>query len=243
MRSKSPLRGFLAKIYSQKINKKSIKKVLRIGKIEKKDAIEFVKESNGGWDCIILDPPYMSESEFQKFKGTDKKSSLAKIKHRLVIDYDKYLIPLINLITQKVSKQYWIVKFFNRYIYPGLESSYTIMWYKGKQYGGMGGFVRRNVEFINITGCSVHKRTPRPRPNIQYSLKEVEEIPPPKIPLAKPILLFEKIFKFTDCKYVLDPFAGSYASYYAAKNQGIQIDACDLYTDPPLNKPRLEQFY
>lgn len=203
------------------------------------DALEFVRRLEGGWDCIIFDPPYLSESNIYSYKGEIhrqneniiKKESLSRWKSALDMTYrltisKRYLDDLEKeIIKKRAPKGFWI-RFSNK----RWEAEYNINWYKGRSYGGLGGYILRNTEYIMIDAWSGAK------PDLKIGMFETEEheVPKGEIALAKPVSLITKLLRFCRATKVLDPFAGSYSTYKACLRLNIEVDTCDLYVPPPI---------
>jgi len=195
------------------------------------DALEFVRRLEGGWDCIIFDPPYLPEDNIYSNKvdiygsNTKKKANYRwknafNIIYRLTIS-KQYLEELEREIVKKRAPRGFWIRFSNKRWDAG---------YKGRSYGGLGGYILRNTEYIMIDSWGGAK------PDLKIGMFETEEHDPPKgeIALAKPVSLITKLLRFCRATKVLDPFAGSYSTYKACLRLDVEIDTCDLYVPPPI---------
>ena len=108
--------------------------------LQKRDALEFVKSLEGGWDCVIYDPPYLNDElnntydvkkEYMKGANMEWKRT-EDMFHRLEID-QKYLQLLRAYILSKIDNCLFVE--FNKNLRP---EDYYFLWYKGRQYGSMG---------------------------------------------------------------------------------------------------------
>jgi len=114
---------------------------------KKEDAITSASGLRGGWDCIIWDPPYLNEDYVCLKNPKSRWNAAKKITFRLYID-PNYLSNLRILINQKRNDDCFWVSFSNN---RHLTADFIINWYKGREYGGLGGFIRRDTEYIYIT--------------------------------------------------------------------------------------------
>ena len=193
--------------------------------LKKMDALEFVSSLEGGWDTIIWDPPYFHDEKQFVTKGWE---NAKEIEYRLIID-PLYLNQVRTIINQKMDSGFWIL-FYNNAI-PNNTFDYEVFWYKGEEYGGMGGYIKKNMEYVYIN--SFNKK-----PNPNHPLKKIEyhDIGNPgskKVKaLEKPISLLKRILLFCNSSYVLDPFAGSYSTAKACDYLQIKYDSCDKITKP-----------
>ncbi len=203
----------------------------------KADAMAFVEDLQGGWDAVVWDPPYMDKKTVGKTKKTVDNSLYdfwVDIPERTIEDpvYNKKVLELIHERTSSFA----ILKFyFERMKSP--DPNLIIGWYKGGA-GYAGGYsgakVKKNTEYVNIYYNNF-------APSLKHTIEETIYIP--RLVgfgktykwkrFEKPVKLYKDIFTYLDCKYVLDPFAGTYNSVEACKTLGIRIDACDKYEKPP----------
>lgn len=204
------------------------------------DAQDFLKDVPDGYDTIVFDPPYMDEKKFDTYPF-GRWNGAKKDRHRYIID-QKELAEIKTLLLKKLLRRSCAIieckndrdiKYFEKILPTNATQKYSINWYKGFAYGGLGGFIRRNTEYIDIYLIGR-------KPDINYSLKETEEYPPPNKALAKPYPLIKNIFQFVQAKYVVDPFAGSFVTAKVCRNMRISYATCDKYEKvPKFNKINL----
>ncbi|MCE7738360.1 MAG: hypothetical protein GPJ50_03185 [Candidatus Heimdallarchaeota archaeon] len=179
---------------------------------------------NNLYDTIILDPPYMPESEFKKFSGEGKNNQIQYQKELYV--YTEKIQEIEDRISAYARKhtRCWVVVFENHRNNP--FARYHINWMKER--GGLGGKIRRNTEYIHIYNYAqtVNDFDFQPAGTIDETLF----IPRERNIRAcsKPVKLFEKTYEFLGSKKVLDLFAGWENSVVAAYNLGLEIDAYDI---------------
>ncbi len=210
-------------------------------KRKKMDALEFVDELAGGWDCIIWDPPYLERIIQNRFHYSPSGKRIFTVDHTkeaTLIDHE-YLNRLTILIQSKTDSCVWIM-FRNKIIE---DVDLFFIWIKREGSGIRSGYnVMSNVEFVNIKLInykikqgSDYKHLPRAilspkRASNQFTKRNEFE---------KNIDLIENLLKWSQCSYVLDPFAGSYSTAAACRKLGLKYDTCDKFKQPP---PLLERF-
>ena len=185
--------------------------------IQVKDSTN-IRFENKLYDTILFDPPYMSKSEFQKFVGQDKKNKVQDMPELFL------KTPKIEKIEKSVeqyarSNPCWLVYFTNNR-FDIKSTKFVFNWMREK--GGMGGYIRRNTEYISCVNYFNLKPV--------NSIDETIFILANKIrrPCEKPTPLYERIYEFLGSKKVLDLFAGVGNSVVAAYNLGLEIDAYDI---------------
>lgn len=178
-----------------------------------------VRFENRLYDTILLDPPYMDEHEFQKFVGKGKKNKVQEM-HELFLKTPKIEDIEKRIERYALSNPCWIVYFSNSRFNIKKETKYIFNWMR--ETGGMGGYIRRNTEYVSCINY--------------YNLKPAGSIDETIFILVrknrraceKPIKLYEKIYEFLGSKKILDLFAGWGNSVIAAHNLGISIDGYDI---------------
>ena len=173
---------------------------------------------NNIYDTIIFDSPYMTESEFQKFVGKDKKNKVQDITELFL------KTPEIEKIEKSVeqyasSNPCWIVYFTNNR-FNIKPTKYVFNWMRER--GGMGGYIRRNTEYISCVNYFDLKPFNSIDETIFILVNKVRRA------CEKPVKLYERIYEFLGSKKVLDLFAGWGNSVVAAYNLGLEIDAYDI---------------
>ncbi len=199
------------------------------------DALEFVNNSVGGWDTIIMDSPYINPGD-KRYDGKEKTYSglgkrLHEGKNSLIMDPVKRML-ILDVIKSKMAENYQIIYFH----IDRMDLDYNYVWYKNS-YSISNNESFNNHEFVSIeTNCKL--------PWMQYILDYPTDSGSFKVPnayiwkttprlAAKPLNLFKRLYKHCKSKYILDPFAGYGMSIKAALDLGLRIDACDI--DPTVN--------
>lgn len=193
--------------------------------IEIKDAskVDFEKKQ---YDTILLDPPYMPETEFnRKFAQNiysdkdNKKWNFKNIEITLFTDDIYKIIERVKKYAQ--TNQCWMVLFSNK----PLNYEMRINWMREK--GGLGTHIRRNTEYIHF--YNYHKLKP-----VGW-IEETVYIPKDwQRAFSKPVKLYEQIYFFLGSKKILDLFAGFGNSVVASYLMDLEIDAYDI--DPKLSE-------
>jgi DNA modification methylase len=213
--------------------------------IQKADALEFVQSLDGGWDCIIFDPPYIDSTTagHKDFKEAYKRhGEIWTNPERFHLDWD-YIWQLKDLILSKTDS--YIFFHVDKIIYNFWD--YWFVWYKGKGYQpAFPTYIGNNCSFIGIN--IVNKK-----PFRGNKLMKVESYKSPTMgsnqfsqktrAMSLPFLLIKKMLEFAQAEYVLDPFAGSYVTAKVCNRLGIKYDTCDKYLDPPtFQKTNLKEY-
>ncbi len=191
-----------------------------------KDSTNVVFENNF-YDTILFDPPYMTEAEFnKKFVGEGKKGIIQTQRDLFVYS------PVIEKIEERINKyaqkdhRAWVIVFSN--YRTNSWARYHVNWMKKR--GGMGGKIRRNTEYIHFLNNAHPSSDVYVSSSPAGTIDETIFIPRDRNgrACAKPVKLYETIYKFLDSKKILDLFAGWGDSVIAAQNLGLHIDAYDI---------------
>ena len=197
--------------------------------IKKSDALEFVNELEGGWDCILWDPPYLdhkrdNHKDYWKNRNKIKGRSAWNTPEKKFTSIEpEYLDDLLLRIRNKIDNPYVFIEFSNK-----VKSDLFLIWNKTPHRLRIGNNILNNCEFINIG----FEREFKLKQGSEY--KHIHKILNIRKNVDGSIKLYKEILSWIKPTHVLDPFAGSYNSAKACKELGIKIDSCDKYLDPPL---------
>lgn len=217
-------------------------------------AYDFIHQLPGGWDLIIMDPPYHDPDDEMATEALNKRSGkfVSKIDsnrieafhettiHRFMPRWERERI--LALIRTKAKPKAHFVYFHTDlhqlpydWILGEKEGvACTHGWTKPGKMGVLSGSAcPKNIEWIQI----VPKIKGRPKGRIMDQFIDMQ--PPSRTKTlgreiiiaracAKPFELYLEIFRHTRAKYILDPFAGYGMSIKAADHLGLKIDACDI---------------
>lgn len=198
------------------------------------DALEFVQSLEGGWDCIIYDPPYLNDDRsHRKDYWTSRTNKIAwNIPTREVTSINEdYLIKFNELINNKITTPFIFIEFSNLI----KDSDALFIWDKTPHRLRIGNNILNNAEFINVYFKNdYHLKQGNPYKHLEKILHYYNGLTN-KTKYTKPIKLLKDLLLWSQCNYILDPFAGSYNSVKAANQLNIKIDACDKYQKIPKN--------
>ena len=192
------------------------------------DALSFVRQLEGGWDLVIWDPPYFSPNAEDSERLNSRSRNFNLTKKLRVMDPLRR-DEILNLIKAKMDPLGRIIYFQTDL--TRIPKNYECLhgWVKSTVLSGSP--CPSNIEWMAIFGSSIKKAPGRilnqylPYP---YELKYNGGFPRLVRGCAKPEALYEDLYRHTDAKHVLDPFAGFGRSISAAIKNGIRIDACDI---------------
>lgn len=176
--------------------------------------VQFEKQE---YDTILLDPPYMSNIEFQKFIGKKKKNKVQEM-HELFLKTEKIEEIEERIFAYTLKNPCWIIYFSNQRW--RVKGKYVINWMR--ETGGMGGYIRRNTEYISFFNNFKLKPAGAIDETVFILANKIRRV------CSKPIKLYETIYNFLGSRKILDLFAGWGNSVIASQNLGLKIDAYDI---------------
>jgi len=188
-------------------------------KIKIMDTTDFKFEKEK-YNTIILDPPYIIESNKDKMKD---KTRVNRFANQFCWFPDYKVARIVDRCFQYAYKnKIWLIVFNNR---PLFLSRYLIVWVK--KSAGLGYVIGRNVEYIHLV--NYHGLTPKMCNKDHRIIDEGLIITQPwGRPALKPTELYKRLFLALESKRIFDPFAGWGNSVIAAKDLGLEIDALDI---------------
>lgn len=215
------------------------------------DALEFVKQSKGGWDTIVWDPPYMDphnkdhQERINKRRRNwyDRNNRFKKTNYTRFMERDTRKKILAAAIA-KAADKYTIIQFHTILDELWIQDRIcTHVWVKHPIQPISGSRDPFNGEYINIVGTKkFNGHLDRMNEYIVVDVTTAYKGIMIKRGCAKPLELFKKIFKHVRATHILDPFAGLGNSIVAADRMEIPIDACDLDSSLKWDGPSLEDW-
>jgi 2-polyprenyl-3-methyl-5-hydroxy-6-metoxy-1,4-benzoquinol methylase len=198
------------------------------------DALSFVDSLEGGWDCVIWDPPYkdpknpVHQEQINKRRRSwyDRNNRFKPTNNTRFLDLE-YRNQVLDLVKSKMAANCKIVYFNTKYKELPTEKGCEHTWVKLKNIGVISGSgCPDNGEHFKIVPPVKREKGKILSRYVAYKAPSDGIII--KRGCAKPIELMRDILRHCSATFVLDPFVGLGEIIFAAAEMGVNIDACDI---------------